>query len=154
MLRFNKWEFSVEPVNHASWLDAWDRGLVVPASAATQFQGRSLNRPLLFFWKSSKEILLSDDTKQLPIVPTRPLPILMLTKNKPIYKVEPSLSCKTSDDFMKEKPDVGIWMESRSVKRVSVQSLYLKMTTASSCCEGVARNQTAPRPIFYQLLRR
>ncbi|CAN0917005.1 hypothetical protein LINGRAHAP2_LOCUS30046, partial [Linum grandiflorum] len=26
-----------------------DRGLIVPASAATQWKGRSLNRPLLFF---------------------------------------------------------------------------------------------------------
>uniref|UniRef100_A0A6N2K2P6 Ribosomal protein S3 n=1 Tax=Salix viminalis TaxID=40686 RepID=A0A6N2K2P6_SALVM len=30
--------------------------------------------------------------------------------------------------------------------------LSFQMTTASSCCEGVARNQTAPRPIKYQLL--
>ncbi|CAN0932168.1 hypothetical protein LINGRAHAP2_LOCUS38230, partial [Linum grandiflorum] len=28
-----------------------DRGLIVPASAATQWKGRSLNRPLLFFSK-------------------------------------------------------------------------------------------------------
>jgi len=40
----------VEPVNYASWLDAWDRGLVVPDSAAMQWKGRSLNRPPSFFF--------------------------------------------------------------------------------------------------------
>ena len=67
----------MEPVNHASWLDAWDRGLVVPASAAMQWKGRSLNRPPSFFFfslkkKQSKEIRLSDETKQPPTVPTHP----------------------------------------------------------------------------------
>lgn len=33
------------------------------------------------------------------------------------------------------------------------KSLSFQMTTASSCCEGVAQNQTAPHPIKYQLLR-
>ena len=32
------------------------------------------------------------------------------------------------------------------------KGLSFQMTTASSCCEGVVRNQTAPRPIKYQLL--
>ena len=75
MLRFNLGEFSVEPVNHASWLDAWDRGLVVPASAAMQWKGRSLTPFFLFFLlkkKQYKEIRLSDETKQPPTVPTRP----------------------------------------------------------------------------------
>ena len=36
-------------MNHASWLDAWDRGLIVPASAAMQWKERSLNRPPSFF---------------------------------------------------------------------------------------------------------
>ena len=63
-------------MNHASWLDAWDRGLIVPASAAMQWKGRSLNRPPYFFFffkkKQYKEIRLSDETKQPPTVPTRP----------------------------------------------------------------------------------
>jgi len=65
MLRFNKREFSVEPVNHASRLNAWDRGLVVPATAAMRWKGRSLNRPFFFFKekKQYKEIRLSDETK-------------------------------------------------------------------------------------------
>ena len=58
--------------------DAWDRGLVVPASAAMQWKGRSLNQPpslLISFFqrkKQYKEIRLSDETKQLPTVPARP----------------------------------------------------------------------------------
>ena len=65
-------------MNHASWLGAWDRGLVVPASAAMQWKGRSLNRPPSFFSlkkekkKQYKEIRLSNETKQPPTVPTRP----------------------------------------------------------------------------------
>lgn len=67
----------MEPVNHASWIDVWDRGLVVPGSVAMQWKGRSLNRPpfFLFFSKKKKqykEIRLSDETKQPPTVPTRP----------------------------------------------------------------------------------
>ena len=67
----------MEPVNHASWLDVWDRGLVVPVSVAMQWKGRSLNRPLSSFFfkekKQYKEIRLSDETKQPPTVPTAPL---------------------------------------------------------------------------------
>lgn len=47
-------------MNHASWLDAWDRGLVVPASAAMQWKGRSLNRmpPVAsFFFQRQKSVL-------------------------------------------------------------------------------------------------
>lgn len=35
----------MDPMNHASWLDMWDRGLVVPTTAAMQWKGRSLNQP-------------------------------------------------------------------------------------------------------------
>ena len=34
MLCFNKLEFSMVLVNLASWLYAWDRGLILPASIA------------------------------------------------------------------------------------------------------------------------
>ena len=83
----------MEPVNHASRLDAWDRGLVVPASAAMQWKGRSLNRPpSFFFFKDTKaqykEIGLSDETKQLPFR-RAPDPIL-IKKQKTLSKVEPS----------------------------------------------------------------
>ena len=58
--------------------DAWGRGLVVPASAAMQWKGRSLNQPPSLFFSflkeknKYKEIILSDETKQLPTVPARP----------------------------------------------------------------------------------
>lgn len=44
---------------------------------------------------------------------------LFWLRPKPINKVEPSLICQTGDDWMKEKPLVGISMESFSVKRVA-----------------------------------
>ncbi|KAL0294984.1 UNVERIFIED_CONTAM: Ribosomal protein S3, mitochondrial [Sesamum radiatum] len=48
----------------------------------------------------------------------------------------------------------GVSLSKESCRFVKEErSLYFQMTTASSCCEGVARNQTAPRPIKYQLLR-
>lgn len=40
MLCFNKLEFSMVPVNHASWLYAWDRGLIVFASIAMLLEGK------------------------------------------------------------------------------------------------------------------
>ena len=47
----------------------------------------------------------------------------------------------------------GVSLSKESCRFVKEErSLYFQMTTASSCCEGVARNQTAPRPIKYQLL--
>ena len=88
-------------MNHASWLDAWDRGLIVPASAAMQWKGRSLNRPPSFLFifqikKQYKEIRLSDETKQPPTVPTRPLPIFFI-KTENLSKMEPSLGCQTNE---------------------------------------------------------
>ena len=40
MLYFNKLEFSMVPVNLASWLYAWDRGLILPASIAMLWEGK------------------------------------------------------------------------------------------------------------------
>ncbi|CAN1159804.1 hypothetical protein LINPERPRIM_LOCUS22075, partial [Linum perenne] len=33
-----------------------DRGLIVPASAATQWKGRSLNQPLHFFFQRKRAV--------------------------------------------------------------------------------------------------
>jgi hypothetical protein len=65
-------------VNHVSWLDTWDRGLVVPDSTAMQWKGRGLNQPTPFFLfliqrkkAQYKEIGLSDETVAATL-PMRP----------------------------------------------------------------------------------
>ena len=66
-------------MNHASWLDVWDRGLVVPVSRSYAVEGKEpKSTPSFFFffekkqYKQYKEIRLSDETKQPPTVPTHP----------------------------------------------------------------------------------
>lgn len=47
----------------------------------------------------------------------------------------------------------GLFFRFGTLYKNKTKGVSFQMTTASSCCEGVARNQTAPHPIKYQLLR-